>query len=69
MARAPLDLVAPASCWSMPSAMEGINAVRMGDGCLKKTRSWLMTHPVLKMEDKIVEGSIQQLVASEKLED
>jgi hypothetical protein len=68
VAKALLDPVAPASCWSVPAAMEGIDAVGMGDGCLEKTRSWLVSHPVLKMEDKIIESSIQQLVSSAHLD-
>jgi hypothetical protein len=68
IARALLDPVAPASCWSVPSAMEGISTVGMGDGCLEKTRMWLSGHPVLKMEEKIVEGSIQQLVSTANLD-
>lgn len=55
IAKALLDPAAPASCWSVPSAME-------------KTRIWLSGHPVLKMEDKIVEGSIGQLIQAAGLE-
>jgi hypothetical protein len=68
IARALLDPAGPASCWSVPSAMEGISAVGMGDGCLEKTRIWLSTHAVLKMEEKIIEGSINQLISAACLE-
>jgi hypothetical protein len=61
--KALLDPQVPIQCWNVPSLMERIAPVGMGDGCLQRTRKWLANHGVLKADEDIIEGTVRKLLA------
>jgi hypothetical protein len=61
--KALLDPQVPIQCWNVPSLMEKITPVGMGDGCLQRTRKWLLNHGVLKADKDIIEGTVRKLLA------
>jgi len=61
--KALLDPQVPIQCWNVPSLMEKITPVGMGDGCLQRTRKWLLNHGVLKADEDIIEGTVRKLLA------
>ena len=57
-----LDPTVPIQCWNVPTLMEKITAVGMGDGCLQRTRKWLLNHRVLRADDEVIESAVGRLV-------
>ena len=58
-----LDPQTPIQCWGIPSVMERIDLVGMGDGCMERTRLWVLDHTVLKA-DEIIQNTLMKLIAA-----
>ena len=51
-------------CQGVPSVMERIDPVGMGDGCMERTRLWVLDHTVLKADDEIIQNTLTKLIAA-----